>query len=638
MKELKKARMGMIAVAVVILESVARRLMGARRRSSGMMTLVVAGMVLLVAAGGVSANGACIAADSTVFGPGSTVTKSCTFNTSMTCTDDTMPGLYIGADDIVINGNGYAMTGSRSATACGLAVFGGSSPGESVPAKHSGIVNGANMQSYDNVVIQNLEIMNFCTGIVLGDGAFSVDVDNVMVADCCIHNCGEFTKTTHGIHMVGTNNCNIINNEIFDITGTGASSGCSGGGNGIFIYGVNMDRGNHNTINGNELYDNIKSGFFMKMKCMHNTVSNNVATGNSQGGIVLRCAMSNYNTIDDNSASENSWHGIYIGGKDNIIRRNTVTNNTECGINMGRSDGSYNNEVRENTACGNGGVDISTCGLQCYGNHGDDNTCNTTSNYDDDGTTGCTFSCAPPEKSDLGITEKSETLEGSGTLEVTYTMKNNGGGDAGASTIGIYIGATQVATDSVGVLSAGASHTGAVTIDPFNCPCGMTVVVKVCADKESAVDESDETNNCMASTFNCPPCAADPQLCPIPDHNFGTVQPGQTETWQFDVTNCGGAGTLTWTVSDDRAWITVSPISGTDTGTVTVTINTAGLSDGAHTGTVTVASDHGTETETISVMVKGPPPTSEVPTFTPIGMLAMVGLLGIAGIGVIRRR
>jgi parallel beta-helix repeat protein len=440
--------------------------------------------------------------------------------------------------------------------------------------------------------------------------------------------------------MVGANNCNITNNEIFDITGTGESSGCSGGGNGIFIYGVSVDRGNYNTIDGNKLYDNIKSGFFMKMKCMHNIIGNNVATGNAQGGIVLRCAMSNCNTIEDNSASENSWHGIYIGGKDNIIRCNTVTNNNECGIDMGRSDGSYNNEVYENTACGNGDADISTCGLQCYGNHGDDNTCDTTSNYDDDGTTGCTFSCAPPEKPDLIITEKYETLGGSGTLEVTYIMKNNGGGDADASATGIYIGNTHVATDSVGALSAGASHTGTVTIDSFNCPCGTTVAVKVYADNESVVDESDEMNNCLENTFNCPPCVADPQLCPIPDHNFDIVPPGQTETGEFDVTNCGGAGTLTWTVSDDQTWITVSPTSGTGAGIVTVTINTAGLSDGTHTGTVTVVSDHGTETGTIIVTVKGlhPPPPADVPTFTLLGMLILAGLLGITAIGSIRRR
>jgi hypothetical protein len=252
------------------------------------------------------------------------------------------------------------------------------------------------------------------------------------------------------------------------------------------------------------------------------------------------------------------------------------------------------------------------------------------------------FNCPScPGGPDLVITGKSETLVGS-AFTVTYTVKNNGGGDADASTTGIYADGAQIATDSVGALAAGATHEGTVVIDPFDCPCGTAVTVKVCADNENVVDESDETNNCLENAFNCPLCAVDPLLCPIPNHNFGVVQPGQTETRQFDVTNCGGAGTLTWTVSDDHSWITVSPTSGTDAGTVTVTINTAGLSDGTHTGTVTVASDYGTKTGMISVNVQTsslpPSPPAEVPTFTPIGMLAMVGLLGIAGIGVIKRR
>ena len=96
---------------------------------------------------------------------------------------------------------------------------------------------------------------------------------------------------------------------------------------------------------------------------------------------------------------------------------------------------------------------------------------------------------------------------------------------------------------------------------------------------------------------------------------------------------------MTWTASDNRNWITVSPTSGTDTSTVTVTINTAGLSDGRHTGTVTVSSDHGIKTGTISVKVTGSsPPSAEVPAFTLIGMFTMVGLLGIAGISAIRRK
>jgi hypothetical protein len=53
----------------------------------------------------------------------------------------------------------------------------------------------------------------------------------------------------------------------------------------------------------------------------------------------------------------------------------------------------------------------------------------------------------PQEEPDLVITEKSETLVGS-AFTVTYTVENNGGGNAGASTTCIYYAdGTQIATD-----------------------------------------------------------------------------------------------------------------------------------------------------------------------------------------------
>jgi hypothetical protein len=115
-------------------------------------------------------------------------------------------------------------------------------------------------------------------------------------------------------------------------------------------------------------------------------------------------------------------------------------------------------------------------------------------------------------------------------------------------------------------------------------------------------------------TFTVTGEVTDPVLCTTPDppsHDFGGVPEGETRTWTFDVTNCG-AGTLDWTVADDRDWITLNPESGSDAGTVTVTIDTAGLSDGAHGGTVTVSSGYGTKTGTIDVTVQSaadPSPT-----------------------------
>ncbi len=642
MKGIEKARMGMIAVAAVMLVAITRRLMGARRFSSGMMMLVAAGMVLLVAAGGASAD--------TIMSCGEVGTGSHVLGADLTCPAD-QACLVITADDVTIDGKGYTITGNVGTSNC-IFGLGGGGTGESNPANHSAVVvNGDLFNPRKNVVIKNLMIEGFCTGIALKNAQY------ITVIDCDISNNGRGfhqsnTASTHGIHMVATQYCDITKNAIHGNKGT--ICGCGDGGNGIFTFGGDTFdwQGNDNSITYNHLYNNAKAGFHTKKQCANNIISHNDVTGNGAGGIVLRCMATDNTIVEYNYVADNLGAGIYFRADGNTLRYNTVINNkdgsqwaTVCkvsdpvnaicdeGVGIEVQDGAANAQIYDNTVCDNDARDIEDRSGELTG---DDNTCDTTSNYDDDGTMGCTFSCSPPEKPDLAITAKSETLTGS-TFKVTYIVKNTGGGDAGASATGIYVGGTQVATDPVGALAAGATHEGTVVIDPFDCPCGTDVTVMVCADNENVVDESDETNNCRDDTFSCPLCAADPQLCANPEHNFGTVQPDQTEAWQFDVTNCGGAGTLTWAVSDNRDWITVSPTTGTDAGTVTVTINTAGLSDGTHTGTVTVESNGGTKTGTISVNVQTSPP-AEVPTFTPIGMFAMVGLLGIVGMSAIRRR
>jgi len=53
------------------------------------------------------------------------------------------------------------------------------------------------------------------------------------------------------------------------------------------------------------------------------------------------------------------------------------------------------------------------------------------------------------------------------------------------------------------------------------------------------------------------------------------------------VRNTGG-GTLTWTVSNNAAWLSHSPTSGTGTGTVTISPVTGSLAAGTYTGAVTL--------------------------------------------------
>ncbi|MEO5954135.1 MAG: hypothetical protein ABIR36_00360, partial [Nitrospiraceae bacterium] len=65
------------------------------------------------------------------------------------------------------------------------------------------------------------------------------------------------------------------------------------------------------------------------------------------------------------------------------------------------------------------------------------------------------------------------------------------------------------------------------------------------------------------------------------------------------ISNTGG-GTLTWNVGDNAAWLTLSPLSGTNTGTVTASASLTGLLAGSYTATVTVTAT-GATAKTIPV-------------------------------------
>jgi hypothetical protein len=88
-----------------------------------------------------------------------------------------------------------------------------------------------------------------------------------------------------------------------------------------------------------------------------------------------------------------------------------------------------------------------------------------------------------------------------------------------------------------------------------------------------------------------------PLLTVSPDpiyFNIGTLNTGEPASRLFLISNAGG-GTLTWTVSDDQPWINLNPTGGTNSGTVTININTVGLSPGSYKGTISIASNGGTK-------------------------------------------
>ncbi len=71
--------------------------------------------------------------------------------------------------------------------------------------------------------------------------------------------------------------------------------------------------------------------------------------------------------------------------------------------------------------------------------------------------------------------------------------------------------------------------------------------------------------------------------------DFASLVGGSNPPQQnFTVSN-SGQGDLNWDVSDNRSWITCSPVSGVNQGNVIVSLNASGLSAGEYTGTITIS-------------------------------------------------
>jgi len=79
--------------------------------------------------------------------------------------------------------------------------------------------------------------------------------------------------------------------------------------------------------------------------------------------------------------------------------------------------------------------------------------------------------------------------------------------------------------------------------------------------------------------------------------SFSATQGGPNPSSQtLSIQNSGG-GTLNWSVSDDTAWLTLSPSSGTSTGEidpVMVSVNIAGMNAGSYSATITISASGGT--------------------------------------------
>jgi hypothetical protein len=174
---------------------------------------------------------------------------------------------------------------------------------------------------------------------------------------------------------------------------------------------------------------------------------------------------------------------------------------------------------------------------------------------------------------------------GGGTL--SWSVSNNAMWVAHFPTSGTGNGAVTISV-ATGALTAG-TYNGVVTLSaPGATPVTVPVTFAVTA----------------APTVNLSPSSL----------SYAATQGAANPANQnISLTNSGG--TLNWTVRDDASWLAVSPASGSGSSTLSTSVNTAGLTAGTYSGTLTVSAA-GISSKTVAVTLTVNAPATSSATLT----------------------
>jgi parallel beta-helix repeat protein len=258
-------------------------------------------------------------------------------------------------------------------------------------------------QRYGNLV-RGCEIRGFYRAIYLvdsgGNGAanntlndngygvwLSGSPDNVFT-DNIIHD------TNYAFFLIKSPHNTIADNALYDLqrgismrlsdNNTLVDNVVGGEGRG---YGVYMETCNGNNITGN-IIDNKEEGIYLSYESSGNNLVDNVVKNNTQYGIHLG-EWSNINTLIGNLAENNGWTGIMVYSSGyNYLAENIARNNGYQGVALHKS---YGDTLVNNIFCKNTKSDLSVSGAVSDG--GDNNSCENPDGWNDEGTTGCTYSC-----------------------------------------------------------------------------------------------------------------------------------------------------------------------------------------------------------------------------------------------------
>jgi len=213
------------------------------------------------------------------------------------------------------------------------------------------------------------------------------------------------------------------------------------------------------------------------------------------------------------------------------------------------------------------------------------------------------------QKADLTVTSVSapSSAKVGDSISVTFTVKNQGGSSSGSFSNRVSLSTSSYGTTyslgnfSMSSLGAGGSQTKTVSVTIPSVSPGYYYVT-VFTDGFQAISESNENNNIGSTypnTIYVEPGPTPTILYNPPSFSFSATEGGSNPSSQTLSIRNSGRGTLNWSVSDDVAWLSLTPTRGTSTGetdSVAVSVSISGMNAGSYSAIITISASEATNT------------------------------------------
>lgn len=403
---------------------------------------------------------------------------------------------------------------------------------------------------FNNTASVDFEVINEFADLVVESPSVSkdpVEVNETFTLTCTIRNNGAAEAGASHVVFYRSNDANLDEGSDFilgDVSVSNLSVGAStfvsksfsiseAGDYHIFFVADGLDAVFESNESNNDASVTLDVNTVPVPNLRNGTISLNPTTVASEGTVTANGEVVN----DGNAEAGSSEVGFYISSDDNVDNARLIKRISVGSIPAGQST-SYSTDLFITEDDGEYFVHFVV----------DDNNAVSESNENDnENSVRLTVENLNVDLIVESVSNSPVSIENGGTVNVSYTLKNNGSDAAGNSHVAYYISDDNslntasdefVDKDFVSSISAGGTHSGTESIVINRDP--GTYYIFVVADTDDEVEETIESNNTGSDNFEV--------VAPAPDLRIATanivevnVVPGETVTLEVSLENEGGS-------------------------------------------------------------------------------------------------